>query len=239
MSGSLANTAVLVTGASRGIGRAIAIALGREGARLGLLARSAPDLQSTADAVQRVGGAASIVLCDLADLDSIPGAVRYLRAELGGVDVLVNNAGVFVERPLENTSLGEWEHALRVNATAPFVVCRELMPHFRSRGRGRVVNIASTAAIKGYTNQAAYCASKHALVGMSRALALEAKAHGVHVHSVCPGGVDTDFVKGTQLGERIAGQSVIATEDIARLVVFLLEQPPNIDVCEVVVRRFH
>ena len=107
-----------------------------------------------------------------------------------------------------------------------------------SQGAGRILNIASTASVQGYLHQAAYCASKHGLLGFSRSLAIELKPHNIHVHVLCPGGVDTDLIKGTYLGERLKGQTMIRPEDIAEMVLFLLRQPDNIDVAEVVVRRF-
>jgi NAD(P)-dependent dehydrogenase (short-subunit alcohol dehydrogenase family) len=107
-----------------------------------------------------------------------------------------------------------------------------------ARRQGRIINVVSTSGTQGYFHQSAYCASKHGLFGFARALAIEAKPHGIHVYNLCPGGVDTDFIKGTYLGERLKGQPMIAPGDIAELVVFLLRQPENIDLSEVVVRRF-
>ena len=104
--------------------------------------------------------------------------------------------------------------------------------------RSRIINIASTASHQGYLHQAAYVASKHALLGFARALALETRPHGIRVHSVCPGGVDTDLLKGTYLGQRLAGQPLIRPADIAALVLVLLRQPPAIDLPELVIRRF-
>ncbi len=223
---SLKEQTAIVTGASRGIGLAIATALAREGVRLGLLSRSQPG----------IGG--EFVACDLADLDKIPGAVRQLMDRLGGVDILVNNAGIFLERPVPEIQLADWERVLRVNATAPFLITREVLPQMIARRRGRIINVASTSSSQGYLHQSAYCASKHALLGFARALAMEAKPHGIHVYNLCPGGVDTDFIKGTYLGERLKGQPMINPEDIAEMAVFLLRQPENVDLPEVVVRRF-
>ena len=134
--------------------------------------------------------------------------------------------------------LADWERVLRVNLTAPFLLTREVLPHMIARRQGRIVNIASTSSTQGYLHQSAYCASKHGLLGFGRSLAMEAKPHNVHVHTLCPGGVDTDLIKGTYLGERLKGQPMINPEDIAEMVLFLLRQPDNIDLAEVVVRRF-
>jgi NAD(P)-dependent dehydrogenase (short-subunit alcohol dehydrogenase family) len=223
---SLSGKCAIVTGASRGIGLAIARALAREGVRLGLLSRSRPD----------VGG--EFVAIDLADLERIPGAVRTLSEKLGTVDYLINNAGTFLEKAVPETQLADWERVLRINLTAPYLLTREVLPHMITRRQGRIINIGSTSSTQGYLHQSAYCASKHGLLGFGRSLALEAKPHNVHVHTLCPGGVDTDLIKGTYLGERLQGQPMINPEDIAEMVLFLLRQPDNIDLAEVVVRRF-
>ena len=223
---SLGGKSAIVTGANRGIGLAIARALAREDVRLGLLCRSQP----------AVGG--EFVACDLADLERVLESVRQLIERLGTVDFLINNAGTFLERPVPQTPLADWERVMRVNLTAPFLLTRELLPHMIARRQGRIVNIASTSGTQGYLHQSAYCASKHGLLGFSRSLAMEAKPHNIHVHTLCPGGVDTDLIKGTYLGERLKGQPMINPQDIAEMVLFLLRQPGNIDLAEVLVRRF-
>ncbi len=216
----------MVTGASRGIGLAIAKALAREGVRLGLLSRSKPD----------IGG--EFVACDLAELDQIPAAVRQLVERLGQVDFLINNAGMFLEAPVAEMDPAAWERVLRVNLTAPFLVTREILPQMIARRQGRIVNVASTSSVQGYLHQSAYCASKHGLLGFARSLAMELKPHNIHVYNLCPGGVDTDLIKGTYLGKRLKGQPMIAPGDIAEMAVFLLRQSENIDLSEVIVRRF-
>jgi NAD(P)-dependent dehydrogenase (short-subunit alcohol dehydrogenase family) len=154
------------------------------------------------------------------------------------VDFLINNAGTFLEKAVAEIQLADWERVLHVNLTAPFLLTREVLPHMIASRQGRIVNIASTASTQGYLHQSAYCASKHGLLGFGRSLAIEAKPHNVHVHTLCPGGVDTDLIKGTYLGERLKGQPMINPEDVAEMVLFLLRQPDNIDLAEVVVRRF-
>ena len=222
----LSGKTAIVTGASRGIGLAIARALSREGVQLGLLSRSKPNI------------AGEFVACDLVDSDGIPSAVRTLLERLGAVDFLINNAGTFLEQGVPEIQLADWERVLRVNLTAPFLLTREVLPHMIARRQGRIVNVASTASTQGYLHQSAYCASKHGLLGFGRSLAMEVKPHNIHVHTLCPGGVDTELIKGTYLGERLEGQPMINPEDIAEMVLFLLRQPDNIDLTEVVVRRF-
>ncbi len=218
----------IVTGASRGIGLAIARALAKERVELALLSRTKPP----ADVRGR------FLRCDLSDLDQIPPAIARAVKHLGPVDFLINNAGIFLEKPVPDMSVEDWDHVLRVNLTAPFVICREVLPQMIARKQGRIVNIASTSSVQGYLHQSAYCASKHGLLGFARSLALEAKPHRVHVYNLCPGGVDTDLIQGTYLGERLKGQPMIRPADVAELVLVLLRQPENIDFPELVLRRF-
>lgn len=228
MSASLKAKTAILTGASRGIGLAIAKTLQHEGVRLALLSRTKPP----------AGVRGKFIACDLDDLDTIPDAVEAALQHLGSCNFLINNAGMFHEQAVPQIACDEWQQVMRVNVTAPFMFCRELIPHMRKQGGGRIVNIASTASVQGYLHQSAYCASKHALLGFGRALALEARPDNIHVYNLCPGGVETDLIKGTQLAARLKGQTMIHPRDIAAMVVFLLQQPENIDLPELIVRRF-
>ncbi len=225
---SLRGKTALVTGASRGIGLAVARALGRAGVRLALLSRTRPP----------AGVRGKFIECDLAEAEQIPAAVAQAADHLGRIDFVINNAGLFLEKPVPEIALADWEKILRVNLTAPFLICREVLPAMIKRRQGRVINIASVASLQGYLHQSAYSASKHGLLGFARSLAIEARPHHIHVHTLCPGGVDTGLIKGTLLGERLKGQPMIQSGDIAETVLFLLRQPGNIDLPEIVIRRF-
>jgi NAD(P)-dependent dehydrogenase (short-subunit alcohol dehydrogenase family) len=224
---NLSGKTAIVTGASRGIGLAIAKALAREGVELALLSRTKPPATAKGKFIE----------CDLADVEKIPASVSKAVKHLGRLDFVINNAGIFLEKPVTEISLADWERVLRVNLTAPFLVCRETLPALE-KTKGRIVNISSSAAMQGYVRQSAYSASKHGFLGFARSLAVEAKSKGVHIHNLCPGGVETDLIKGTFLGKRLEGQPMIQAEDVAEMVLFLLRQPPNIDLSEMVVRRF-
>ncbi|MDE0099529.1 MAG: SDR family NAD(P)-dependent oxidoreductase [Truepera sp.] len=238
MDRELQERTAIVTGASRGIGRAIALALGGCGMRLGLLARSQERLEEVADEVEALGGRALVAECDLGDLSALEVTARRLVERLGSVDLLVNNAGVFHESAVVEQGLDDWEQVLRINLTAPMLLCRLILPLMIAAGGGRIVNIASSSAVQGYAGQAAYSASKHGLLGLARCLALEARPHNIHVHTLCPGGVDTDLIRGTEVGRRFEGQPLMVPQDIADLVLFCISQAGDVDMPEVVLRRF-
>ncbi|HUG00406.1 MAG TPA: SDR family NAD(P)-dependent oxidoreductase [Longimicrobiales bacterium] len=194
MSG-LAGRGAVVTGGGRGIGRAVAEALAAAGAAVVVCARSAAELESTAAAIREAGGDAHAIACDVTD----PAAVERLAGEagdrLGEVDILVNNAGASFAQPLRRLTLDQWNEALAVNATGPFLCTRAFLPAMVERGRGRVITVASVAGITGAPYIAAYAAAKHAAVGFVRAVAAEVAGSGVTVNAVCPGYVDTDMTR--------------------------------------------
>ena len=233
-----ADGVALVTGASRGIGRAIVLKLASAGRPVGLIARSTDALDAVAGAARRLGAASEPVPCDVADPSQIAGAVERIGKTLGPIRVLVNNAGLFLDRPMPEITLEQWERVLRVNLTAPFVVTRAVWPQMLEAGGGVIVNIASKAAAQGYVGQSAYCASKAGLLGWARALGLEGKRHRVRVQSICPGGVDTELIAGTPLAERLEGQVMMHPEDVADVVHFCICQPANVDLPEMLMSRF-
>jgi len=226
---------VMITGASRGIGAATARAFAAEGARLALLARRGDVVEKRA---RELGRGSIGVACDVSDPQEVREAVDTAIKAFGQIDVLVNNAGVFCDATLLECSLEQWNRTMAINATGAFLVTQAVLPHMIERKSGRIINIVSSAGLKGYAAQAAYCASKHALLGMARALALEVKQHNIHVYNLCPGGVDTEFIKGTRLGERLAGQVMIRPEDIAAFCVQLAKLPDNVDVEMIPITRF-
>ena len=184
----------LITGASRGIGRAIARAYAAEGANLFLTATNADKLQETRELVSEHGVEATCHLADVSD----PKAVESLFAAAvdwrEGLDIVVNNAGIYIGKPFTDYDLAEFDQVMKVNVYAVFQLMQLTLRHMRERRAGKIVNIASTAGRWESPNQAAYNTSKHAVVGMTRCAALENAALGVNVNAICPGFVETDMM---------------------------------------------
>jgi len=192
----MAGRHAVVTGGGRGIGAAIADELARVGAALTLLGRDRERLDAHASALrERYDVRVETFACDVADAGSVAAAFAGAREALGEVQVLVNNAGQsaaagFAEMPRET-----WDRMLAVNLTGTYLCTREVIPAMSAAGWGRVVNVASTAGLRGYPMTAAYCAAKHGVVGLTRALALETAKLGITVNAVCPGYTDTGMAQ--------------------------------------------
>ncbi len=185
----------VVTGGGSGIGAAIAQALIADGARVTLMGRRLDRLQAQCDRMEVDGGpAVTLQVCDVSDEASVRAAFAAAAGESGAVDLLINNAGQVETAPFAKTSLETWQRLINVNLTGSFLCSREVLPGMTERRFGRIVNVASTAALKGYAYVAAYCAAKHGVLGMTRALALETARKGVTVNAVCPGYTETDIV---------------------------------------------
>jgi 3-oxoacyl-[acyl-carrier protein] reductase len=218
----LRDRTAIVTGASRGIGRAIALRFAGEAARVGLIARDAGALAEVARACTAAGaGAAAIAVADVADPAQVARAAETLRAALGPADVVVNNAGAVLRKPALEITDAEWRRVLAVNLDGTFHVTRAFGADLRAR-RGRIINIASIAGRQGTPLLSAYCAAKHAVVGFTRALAEELRGAGVAVNAICPGSVDTDMLR-----EGLPGEAPKMTpDDVARTAVFLAIDAP-------------
>lgn len=196
MTKRLPDRSALITGGGRGIGRAVAFAFAREGARVFLVARTAAEVESVASEIRAECGAesASHGVCDVADPGSVAHAFEAARAFFGrGVDVLVNNAGIAESAKLTRTTDEFWQRHLAVNLSGTFYCMRAALPSMVERRWGRVVNLASIAGKTGAPYISAYAASKHGVLGLTRCAAIEVAAKGVTVNAVCPGYVDTDM----------------------------------------------
>jgi NAD(P)-dependent dehydrogenase (short-subunit alcohol dehydrogenase family) len=189
----IGGTHAFVTGGGRGIGAAIATALVHAGATVTIAGRDASVLAAHADRLRAAGGRAGTVQIDVADGASVDAAFEQAIAESGEVGILVNNAGLAPSGAVADLSLDLWNRTLAVNLTGAFLCCRRVLPAMLAAGRGRIINIASTAGLRGVPYVAAYSASKHGLIGLTRSLALEVARRGITVNAVCPGYTDTDM----------------------------------------------
>ncbi len=194
MSFPLAGKVAVVTGAGKGIGAAIAAALAREGAGVALIGRDAGRLEKQA---AELSADTLIAPADITDPESVRQAFATIRARFPRIDILVNNAGQAESAPLARTDLALWNRMLAVNLTGTYLCTHEVLPAMLKQDYGRIVNVASTAGLVGYAYVSAYCAAKHGVIGLTRALALEAAKTAVTVNAVCPGYTETDIVRNT------------------------------------------
>jgi NAD(P)-dependent dehydrogenase (short-subunit alcohol dehydrogenase family) len=194
---SLVGRAAIVTGGGRGIGAATAIALAEAGASVALAARNEAQVVEVAAQLRRDGLEAFAFRCDVTDPRQVRDLALSAREAMGQIDILINNAGTATSNPLAKIALAEWEHIMAVNATGTFLCTQAVLPAMLERRWGRVVNVASLAGLEGDRYIAAYVAAKHAVVGFTKAVAVEAKGTGVTVNAVCPGYVDTPLTDET------------------------------------------
>ena len=189
--GSEGDMKILVTGASRGIGRGIALVLGRAGHEIGALARSVDGLDSLATELRDAGATIAVAPLDLRRAKDIEPAIDRLTDALGGVDALVNNAGLVIRKSILDLEIDEWRAMMETNVDGPYLVTRAVLPRLRAQGHGHIVNVSSISGRLPLANGSAYAASKFALTGWSESLFLELRDFGIKVSTVYPGSVDT------------------------------------------------
>ena len=217
---SLKGETALVTGGSRGIGKACALALAAEGASLALVARGERELEEAAAQVRAAGVRALAIPGDVGDEAFAARAFEAAEKELGPVSVLVNNAGIVERANVADTSLASWERVLRVNLTGSFLFAREAVRRMAPRGKGRLVFVSSISATLGSAGMSAYCASKWGVHGLVKSLAEELRCTGVLAFGVSPGSTDTEMLKGSGFDPDMQ------PEDVARVVRFLAAEAP-------------
>ena len=213
--GALAGRTAVVTGASRGIGRAIALALAGAGATVAGCARNVTGAGGDADPV-------ALLPCDVRRPEDVTRFADEVTRRFGSPDVVVNNAGVVARARLDELALDSWDAVVDSNLKGTFLVTRAFLPAMRARRAGRIVNVASISGRQGTAQLTAYCAAKHGVVGLTRALAAELRGDGIAVNAVCPGSVDTDMLRQGMPGAK----ADMSPEDVAGVVLYLAASAP-------------
>lgn len=217
----------VVTGASQGLGKAVAVALGLNGATVVCLARNAEKLQATVAEIEAAGGTAQAVACDVTDREAAAAAINGAKSEHGRLDILVNNAGITRDKLMRGMSDEEWDDVIATNLTSCFVCCRAAASIMRRAKHGRIINMASISGLMGNPGQANYSASKAGMIGLTRTLSKELISRGVTVNAVAPGFISSEMT--AEMGEvileeakkRIPAKRLGAPEEVAATVLFL------------------
>jgi NAD(P)-dependent dehydrogenase (short-subunit alcohol dehydrogenase family) len=228
-------TTALVTGATHGIGRATAFALGGAGYRVGVCARTDGSVRALVNELRAAGVAAAGAAADVADPAGVAAAVEHVTAALGEIGVLVNNAGVLIARPIGELTLEDWDRTMATNLRGLFLMTRAVLPPMRARGRGDIVNVASLSARSGFPGGTAYAASKHAVLGFGRSLMLELRKEGIRVVTICPGSVDTGMLRDQPMLASNPDR-ILQPEDVAGAILHALRLPDRALVSEIDLR---
>lgn len=232
----LAGKVALVTGGGTGIGKAIAVAFAREGAKVAVAGRRKEKLQETVEEIEKAGGDGLAIAGDVSKARDAERAVHEAARNFGKLNVLVNNAGVLHVATIEGTSEEEWDRLMAINLKGPFLMCRAALPEFRKAGGGAIVNVGSVLGLVGMKDRAAYCASKGGVTLLTKAMALDHAHEQVRVNCICPSIVETELVKGLFAGSD-EGKATRAArvrqipigrmgrpEDVAEMAVFLASE---------------
>jgi 3-oxoacyl-[acyl-carrier protein] reductase len=228
----LAGMTALVTGASRGIGLAIARRLAQLGARLSLCARDSARLDTAAAALRKEGFEALAMVTDVTHANEIQSLVDRTHRELGPIDILINNAGIGRFGPAHQMSEADWDAVLDTNLKSVFLVTRAVAPGMIERKRGHIVNISSLAGKNAFANGGIYCASKWGLMGLTACMAEDLRAHNIRVSAICPGSVATDFSPHTGRDT----SKLLQPDDVAHAVATLVTQAPQSFISEIDLR---
>jgi len=225
----------VVTGAGRGIGRSIALSLARSGAKVSLAARTEAEIKAVQSEIESFGGSSASFPTDVSREADVISLVRNTVERFGRLDILINNAAIGIFKPLAETATEEWDLIMAVNARGPFILCREAIPYLKKQKMSFIININSVVGVKGYVNQAAYTASKHAVMGMTKTMAKEVQKDGIRVHVICPGGVDTQMAG--QARPDLDKSILMKPEEMADIVLFLVTRQGKAVIDEIHVRR--
>ncbi len=228
------NPIVWVTGASRGIGAAIARAFASSGAHVVLTGRDVRALRQNALRIRELGGEASAIRCDVERENSVALAYKTILKKLKRVDVLVNNAGVTYFKPFEKTTVKDFDHVMATNLRGVFLCTKSVLPGMMRRGNGFIINILSVSATTTFKNSSAYAATKAGALALSRSLRAEVRKNGVHVIDILPGAVETDMWDRDE--RKKYHNKMMQPEDVAEVVVSVIRQPKRVLTEEIIIR---
>jgi 3-oxoacyl-[acyl-carrier protein] reductase len=235
MSADLKGKIALVTGAGRGIGRAIAAALAEGGATVVAAARTTAEIEALAGELNAAGHAARAVTTDVANPASVDALFAQITREYGRLDVLINNAGLGIFGPLVDFPLDDFERLMEVNVKGAFLCSQHALRLMIPRRSGYIINISSVVGFKGYPNQGGYSATKHALMGLTKVLAVEGQKHNIRASAILPGGVNTNLIGDAR--PDLKREELLQPADIAQTVLFLLSLPDRAAIDEIYIRR--
>lgn len=233
---SLMGKVAIVTGAGRGIGRAIALALAEHGVNIGVLARSEGEVLETVNLVSKRGTEALPLIADISMPEEVSASVEKVVGKWSRIDILVNNAGFARFKPFLELSIEEWKQTIDVNLTGTFLMTKAVVPYMVKQRAGTIINISSVAGLRPIVNQSAYCASKHGVNGLTTTLAMELKQYNIRVHAICPGGVITRLSE-ENMPDRDKTNWMLP-EDVAHTVIYLLTMSSRATTDIVYLRRF-
>jgi NAD(P)-dependent dehydrogenase (short-subunit alcohol dehydrogenase family) len=212
---------VLVTGGGRGIGRSIALRFAEEGARVAVLARTGDQLDRTAEQIGALGARSLVLPGDVTSPDAAEESVARVERELGAIDVLINNAGIFLWKPFLQLTAADWDRVIATNLTGTANFCRAVLPGMVERRRGRIVNVSSVHGLRGDANLSAHSAAKFGVIGLTQSLAKEFRGHNIAVNAVCPGAVDNRIDETADVDRSSPLSQKLWPRDVARTVLFL------------------
>jgi len=224
----LRDTVALVTGAGSGVGRAVSLALARDGVVVALTGRRPQPLTDVADEIEQAGGRALVLPADVSDEAAVSVIFDQLADATGGLDFLINCAGIGIYGPVISYQFDDWQQTLSTNVTGLFLCARAALPLMRQRGGGHIVALSSGAGRRGYANRAAYSASKFAVIGFMESLAEEVGADGIKCTTILPGSILTDFGPDNIDDKAASGKKYLQADDIADTILHLLHQPAHV-----------